>query len=217
MGVIVNPETKVSLTLTAGQYLRYAITGIGGKATVMEQTSPSAQTELSTATSGTTTIGPYGATKSLVIAADNCVVEYDSGTSASLETGSADTLKNSGAMVLTGAGAPVDYTDGDPAATGEGWAAPGALYVDTTNKKLYINHGTAAQPLWRIVLNATTAGEFFFSGAGAPVDYTDGDPAATGEGVASKGAIYSDVTNGKLYVNGGTMAQPIWKIVTSAA
>lgn len=54
------------------------------------------------------------------------------------------------------------------------------------------------------------------SGAGAPVDYTDGDPVATGEGTASIGSVYSDVTNGKLYVNGGTKAQPVWKIVTSA-
>jgi len=25
------------------------------------------------------------------------------------------------------------------------------------------------------------------------------------------------VTNGKLYINGGTKAQPIWKLITSAA
>lgn len=216
MGIIVNPETKVAVTLTAGQYLRYAITGTGGKAIVMELSAPNVQVELSSATTGTTTIGPYGATKSLVISADNCVVEYDTGATAALETGSADTLKNSSVMVLSNAGAPVDYTDGDPAATGEGWAAPGALLVDTTNMKLYVNGGTAAQPLWKNVLSASTAGQFFFSTAGAPVDYTDGDPAATGEGVASKGAICADVTNGKLYVNGGTMAQPVWKIVTSA-
>lgn len=63
--------------------------------------------------------------------------------------------------------------------------------------------GKAADVLW-------------ISGAGAPVDYTDGDPAATGEGTAAIGSIYSDVTNGKLYVNGGTKAEPLWKIVTSA-
>lgn len=56
-----------------------------------------------------------------------------------------------------------------------------------------------------------------YTGAGAPVNYTDGDPAATGEGEAGIGSIYSDTTNGKLYVNGGTKAQPLWKLVTSAA
>lgn len=57
----------------------------------------------------------------------------------------------------------------------------------------------------------------FYVGAGAPVDYTDGDPAATGEAEAGIGSLYSDTTNGKLYINGGTKAQPIWKLVTSAA
>jgi hypothetical protein len=58
---------------------------------------------------------------------------------------------------------------------------------------------------------------FWLAGAGAPVDYTDGDPAATGEGTAGIGSLYTNTTNGKLYVNGGTKAQPIWKLVTSAA
>lgn len=55
------------------------------------------------------------------------------------------------------------------------------------------------------------------TGDGVPVDYTDGTPPATGEGVAEKGSLYSDYTNGKLYINGGTLAQPVWKLVTSAA
>lgn len=54
-------------------------------------------------------------------------------------------------------------------------------------------------------------------GAGAPVDYTDGSPPATGEGIAGIGSSYVDITAGKMYLNGGTKAQPIWKLVTSAA
>lgn len=57
----------------------------------------------------------------------------------------------------------------------------------------------------------------FYSGAGAPVDYTDGTPPATGEGEAGIGSLYVNITNGKHYVNGGTKAQPIWKLVTSAS
>lgn len=53
-------------------------------------------------------------------------------------------------------------------------------------------------------------------GDGVPVDYTDGDPVATGEGIAPIGSRYTDYTNGKLYLNGGTQAQPVWKLVTSA-
>ena len=56
-----------------------------------------------------------------------------------------------------------------------------------------------------------------YIGAGAPVDYTDGSPPATGEGVAGIGSRYTDATAGKMYLNGGTKAQPIWKIVTSAS
>jgi hypothetical protein len=54
-------------------------------------------------------------------------------------------------------------------------------------------------------------------GAGVPVDYTDGTPPATGEGTAGPGSRYTDITGAKLYINGGTKAQPIWKLVTSAA
>jgi hypothetical protein len=50
-------------------------------------------------------------------------------------------------------------------------------------------------------------------GAGVPVDGVSG----TGAGEAGKGSIYSDQTNGKLYVNGGTLVSPTWKLVTSAA
>lgn len=42
------------------------------------------------------------------------------------------------------AGAPVDGTSG----TQKGFAAPGALLVDTTNKILYINTNTLASPTW---------------------------------------------------------------------
>lgn len=57
---------------------------------------------------------------------------------------------------------------------------------------------------------------FIYWGAGAPVDYTDGDPAATGQAEAGIGSLYINVTNGKHYVNKGTKAQPVWGIITSA-
>jgi hypothetical protein len=40
--------------------------------------------------------------------------------------------------------------------------------------------------------------------------------AGVGEAVAGIGSRYTDITNGKLYINGGTKAVPVWKIVTSA-
>ncbi len=52
-----------------------------------------------------------------------------------------------------------------------------------------------------------------FVNAGVPVD----GAAGTQFGVAAKGSILIDSTNGKMYVNGGTLASPVWKLVTSAA
>ena len=53
------------------------------------------------------------------------------------------------------------------------------------------------------------------TGSGAPVDGTSG----TGAGEAAKGSMYTDFTNGNLYINGGagTKASPVWKLVTKAA
>lgn len=53
--------------------------------------------------------------------------------------------------------------------------------------------------------------------SGAPVDYTDGSPPATGEGEAGIGSLCVRTDTGKWYTNGGTKAQPIWKLITSAA
>lgn len=58
---------------------------------------------------------------------------------------------------------------------------------------------------------------FILSTPGAPVDYTDGSPAATGEGTAGIGSLCVRRDTGKWYTNGGTKAEPIWKLVTSAA
>lgn len=57
------------------------------------------------------------------------------------------------------------------------------------------------------------AGIVWMAGAGVPTDGTSG----TGAGFAGKGSIYSDTTNGKLYVQGNTTASPTWKLVTSAS
>jgi hypothetical protein len=50
--------------------------------------------------------------------------------------------------------------------------------------------------------------EFF--GSGAPVDYTDGDPVATGQDTAGIGSRYTDIAAGTLYINTGTRGAPVW-------
>jgi len=57
--------------------------------------------------------------------------------------------------------------------------------------------------------------------SGAPADlmhmYGSGAPsAATGANQANTGSLYTDTTNAKLYIQGGTKVTPSWKIVTSA-
>jgi len=74
----------------------------------------------------------------------------------------------------------------------------------------------AAAQAVEIPVSGTIGDVKVYIGAGVPVDYTDGDPAATGEAVAGIGSLYIDTTNGKLYIQGGTKAQPVWKLVTSA-
>lgn len=74
----------------------------------------------------------------------------------------------------------------------------------------------AAAALLYLPVTGTIGDVKEYVGSGAPVDYTDGTPPATGEGVAGIGSRYTDITAGKLYINGGTKAQPVWKLVTSA-
>jgi hypothetical protein len=51
-----------------------------------------------------------------------------------------------GSRVFDGTGAPTNGTSG----TGAGFAGPGSLYVDVTNKAIYQNSGTKASPVWGI-------------------------------------------------------------------
>jgi hypothetical protein len=65
-------------------------------------------------------------------------------------------------------------------------------------------------------LNLDGADTWMYFTAGAPVDYTDGSPPATGEAEAGIGSLCVRLDTGKWYTNKGTKAQPIWGIITSA-
>jgi len=52
--------------------------------------------------------------------------------------------------------------------------------------------------------DAAENGVFHLVNAGAPTSGT------TGAGLAGKGCILSDITNGVLYINTGTLASPTW-------
>jgi len=57
----------------------------------------------------------------------------------------------------------------------------------------------------------------FIVSDGVPVDYTDGTPPATGEGVILPGGLCFDTTNGDVYRNSGTQAEPVWTQLADAA
>lgn len=90
------------------------------------------------------------------------------------------------------------------AGTAIGRVQPGGLLIDTSTGKQYRNVGTLAVPVW------VSPQDLHLYGSGAPVDYTDGSPPATGEGTAYPGAIYTDTANGNVYRNSGTRAEPAW-------
>jgi hypothetical protein len=76
-----------------------------------------------------------------------------------LVVGPGVTVTQNGAQGVPDLGAPMDllhlYGAGAPsAATGANQAAPGSLYTDTTNAKLYIQGGTKVTPSWKIVTSA---------------------------------------------------------------
>ena len=93
-------------------------------------------------------------------------------------------------------------------ATGLGMGV-GALLIDTTNKTLYQNAGTAAAPVWVKAQQvasgiADQAGYGPFTNAGAPVNGTTLDE------IAEKGALLIDTTNAILYINTGTKSSSTW-------
>lgn len=49
-----------------------------------------------------------------------------------------------------------------------------------------------------------------------PVDYTDGTPPATGEGVYGTGSLLIFTDDGTVYRNSGTKAHPTWVLLADA-
>jgi hypothetical protein len=57
-----------------------------------------------------------------------------------------------GVWKFTNVGIPANGVAGT--GTGAGWAGPGSECTDTTNMKLYLNGGTKASPVWKLVTSA---------------------------------------------------------------
>ncbi len=147
-----------------------------------------------------TTIGPYLEDDVVTVFSDlgSTVYTIDAYSAAVADVGFANPMTTSGDTIVGG-------TSGAPARLAKG--ANGKVYKMAAGA---VGWGDEAGAAW------TAANVLMLTGAGAPVDYTDGSPPATGETTAEIGSLYVDTTGGKLYLNGGTKAQPVWKIVTSA-
>jgi hypothetical protein len=147
-------------------------------------------------------IGPYLENDVVTVRSDTGTTVYtvDAYTAAVADVGFANPM--TGTNDLIGGG-----TSGAPARLAHP-ATSGAFTLQVVD-------GTMG---WTAGANAgfSSGDVLMLAGAGAPVDYTDGSPPATGEATAGIGSLYVDTTGGKLYINGGTKAQPLWKIVTSA-
>jgi hypothetical protein len=98
-----------------------------------------------------------------------------------------------------------------------GFLTYSAAPVDFPTAAETLAAAAAAALLAHVPANGTVGDVKEYIGAGAPVDYTDGTPPATGEGVAGIGSRYTNITAGTLYINTGTKAQPLWTQLAPAA
>lgn len=103
--------------------------------------------------------------------------------------------------------------------TSAGWLGTIVLGTDGSGNPLTTT-AAQAKTAWDASAAVNTA-TLAYEGTGAGniavasvANFTGG--AGTGTNSAGKGSQYTDYTNGKLYINGGTKAAPVWKIVTSA-
>lgn len=214
-----------ALTFTAVEY------GEGGNSLAVKYVDPGAASQsLAVSVSGniiTVSLETDGDSLIVTTAAEVLAAVAANPAAAALVTASIDTsdsgVADDGSGVVT---AMALTTLENGAGTAVGIAAKGCVYRDTATGNLYRNTGTAAAPTWSsevqtgyaaISSTVNTLSVLHLYGAGVPVDYTDGDPPATGEGTAPKGAIYSDITNGLVYRNSGSQAQPTWTALGDAA
>lgn len=107
-------------------------------------------------------------------------------------------------VILRNASDEIVLAQGHDVPTGDSGFAKGALFnkVDVTDVIITLkNIGDADASVWLATIE----------GAGAPVDYTDGDPVATGQDYAITGAKYQNITTGDVYINTGDEDEPVWE------
>jgi hypothetical protein len=94
----------------------------------------------------------------------------------------------------------------------------GAITSTAADVLAAVEASTAASALVTVAIDAGDTGDGDDGSGVVTAVAADNlaDGAGVGVGIAGPGSRYTDVTNAKLYINGGTAAEPDWKIVTSA-
>jgi hypothetical protein len=85
-------------------------------------------------------------------------------------------------------------------------ALSGSLALTLDSNGLTLASGQIKAPTGGTLAIGVT---IIMTGAGAPVDGT------TGDNVAGPGSLYSDITNGKLYIQTSLITTPVWVLVGS--
>jgi len=106
-------------------------------------------------------------------------------------------------VILANASGQIAIAQGHSVPTGDSGFIKGARFhkVDETMCVTFQNVGTLTTSVWIALIE----------GAGAPVDYTDGDPVATGQDIAITGSRYVNLTTGDVYINTGDADEPVWE------
>ncbi len=155
-------------------------------------------------TAGAAATGRGTAIGGLLIDIVNAVLYQNTGTQTAPSWSAVGTM--TAGYFFVNAGAPTNGTGG----TQNGSANPGALLIDTTNKRTYQNTGTKASPTWSPIQVAVTASSLVDDTGFGPFTTNATPTSTTLAGVALPGALLNDTANAMTWVNVGTNATPSW-------
>lgn len=113
-------------------------------------------------------------------------------------------------IILAKADGSIVIAEGSEVPSGAEGFIKGAEFIKTDVTGLVItfkNIGDKTSAVWLASIE----------GEGVPVDYTDGDPVATGQDYAIVGSRYTDILTGTIYINTGTSAEPVWEALAFVA
>jgi len=142
-----------TVILHIGEVLTVTPSG-GGSGTVTELVDGNTPQSAPVAVSGTPGVwGPFNTTKLYRVVCTTSSLAVDTALAEPLSQREAEVvfqpITGNSVLLITGAGVPTDNV------TGADVTEIGSLYLDSTNGKAYINGGTKALPVWKLITSAT--------------------------------------------------------------